>query len=376
MRNEFYQHKKSDKIKWIGTSVAFLLTAVMLVGFGLQIFGTGKQQPSNWFKKTEQTTPATDDKKDENKPADDKADENKSASGGMIIPAETVTKTMRLTAKPMSASVGDDNLAAPEGIATYASNSYSITATITPADATDKTVDWTVSPSDGKVTVTPTSDGALTATVSCTGAFSTPYTVTVTSRSNSNASASCTINYAKRISSLTLPANGRNLSFTTSGSTFTETSVNHEMLDDITGFTPSYGAGTVNDSFTYSYKITYTTAWINALKAQGCSVDKTAGTQYSFPSEGLFIGKGIGMNALAESFREEVSLDILYGGGSYYNKFSAAQRAMNGGTLFTITVTATGSYSTFTGSCNMCASTSIARTNVTGVSANKSNLTF
>ncbi len=59
--NELRRHKKSDKIKWVFTGVAFLLVFVMLVGMCLQLFGTGKIKPSEWFKKdeTEQTTSTT-----------------------------------------------------------------------------------------------------------------------------------------------------------------------------------------------------------------------------------------------------------------------------------------------------------------------------
>ncbi|MDE6472076.1 MAG: InlB B-repeat-containing protein [Clostridia bacterium] len=49
---ELKRHKKSDKIKWIFTSITFLLISVMLVGFGLQLFGTGKLKPSEWFTKS------------------------------------------------------------------------------------------------------------------------------------------------------------------------------------------------------------------------------------------------------------------------------------------------------------------------------------
>ena len=52
--NELKRHKKSDKIKWIFTGIAFLLIAVMLAGVGLQLFGTGKQKPSEWFGKAEE----------------------------------------------------------------------------------------------------------------------------------------------------------------------------------------------------------------------------------------------------------------------------------------------------------------------------------
>jgi len=61
--NELNMHKKSDKIKWALTGIAFLLVFAMLMGICLQLFGTGKQKPSEWFKKpeTEQTTPTTPD---------------------------------------------------------------------------------------------------------------------------------------------------------------------------------------------------------------------------------------------------------------------------------------------------------------------------
>lgn len=66
MKNELRRHKKSDRIKWGLTAAAFVLVAVLLVGLCLQVFGHGKAQPSEWFKKqdnTEQTTPETDDAK-------------------------------------------------------------------------------------------------------------------------------------------------------------------------------------------------------------------------------------------------------------------------------------------------------------------------
>lgn len=85
-----------------------------------------------------------------------------------------------------------------------------LTATVKPADAADKTVDWSVAfvnPSSawakGKtvtdyVTVTPTSDGALTAKVTCLKQFGEQIKITVTSRSNPAASAMCTADYRQQ----------------------------------------------------------------------------------------------------------------------------------------------------------------------------------
>lgn len=69
-KHDLQQHKKSDRIKWIATGIALLLISLTIVGVCLQLFGTGKQKPSEWFKKndTEQTAPFVDE--DENKDGD------------------------------------------------------------------------------------------------------------------------------------------------------------------------------------------------------------------------------------------------------------------------------------------------------------------
>ena len=54
MRNELQRHKRSDKVKWVFTGIMFILAFVMIAGLALQVFGTGKAKPSEWFKKDEQ----------------------------------------------------------------------------------------------------------------------------------------------------------------------------------------------------------------------------------------------------------------------------------------------------------------------------------
>lgn len=94
------------------------------------------------------------------------------------------------------------------------------TATITPSNATNKEVDWAVAFKNagsewatGKdianyVTVTPTSDGALTATVTCKAAFGEQIELTVTSRSNPEAYAVASVDYAKRLQSASVTVSG------------------------------------------------------------------------------------------------------------------------------------------------------------------------
>ena len=85
-----------------------------------------------------------------------------------------------------------------------------IVATITPNDAANKAVDWTVAFvnatsawANGKtamdyITAEPTTDGALTAAITCKEAFGEQIKITVTSRDNPDASASCTVDYKQQ----------------------------------------------------------------------------------------------------------------------------------------------------------------------------------
>lgn len=95
--------------------------------------------------------------------------------------------------------------------ASAAYDSVTLKATVEPSNATDKRLDWSVSfvnPSDawatGKtvtdyVTVTPSSDGADTATVQCLQDFGAKIKVTAASRAYPDKKADCTIDFAKRI---------------------------------------------------------------------------------------------------------------------------------------------------------------------------------
>lgn len=176
--NELYQHKRSDTIKWALTLLAFILVGVMLAGI---ICG--------WF-----------DKKDE--PAEEEQTEQE---GGMEITGGTSANGISL----MSASIVAADYEA-YGVSALAESAQIVTASITPSDALNKEVDWSVAwknPSSawakGKdvtdyVTITPTSDGALTATVECLEAFGEQIVITATSRDNPSAKGSCTADYMQR----------------------------------------------------------------------------------------------------------------------------------------------------------------------------------
>lgn len=121
MKNELNQHKRSDKIKWIITGVAFVLVFVMLVGVIMQIFGKGKVKPSEWFKKpeTEQTQTSADDI--------------------VITPIESNGIELCSAAVPLAAyeSYGID----PQSV----ENVFELSVTYTPANTTFQETDYTIS---------------------------------------------------------------------------------------------------------------------------------------------------------------------------------------------------------------------------------------
>ena len=227
--NELKRHKKSDKIKWVFTGIAFVLVFVMIIGMCLQLFGTGKQKPSEWFKKseTEQTTPETPDE-----------------NGGAVI-NESASNGVRLMSKKIARAAYAEN-----GISPQVESAYTLTATVTPATADNKLIDWSVSwvnaDSDfaaGKnvtdyVTVTPQSGDSATATVQCKQAFGEQISVKATSRFNSDAYAICAVDYVKRVSSASFTVN-KNGSFM-----FELGNVNTFEI------TPAYSVGTVTGELT------------------------------------------------------------------------------------------------------------------------------
>lgn len=114
-------------------------------------------------------------------------------------------------------------MAATPMVASEDSVSQTLVATITPSTATNKKVDWSVSWLDSSVaggktvtdyvTVTPLSDGSLTATVTCYQAFEHDILVTVTTREG-GFQADCIVTFTGVPSSITLssstitPTNG------------------------------------------------------------------------------------------------------------------------------------------------------------------------
>ena len=177
--NELYEHKRSDTVKWVLTLFAFILVGVMLAGIIL-----------GWF-----------DKKDE-PPAEE---QQQTEEGGELVVNDGINDGVSL----MSEKISPADFEA-YGVSPLAESAQTVTATIQPSDALNKAVDWSVAWAnassawaDGKtvtdyVTVTPTADGALTATAECLQAFGEQIIITATSRDNSSAKGTCTVDYSQR----------------------------------------------------------------------------------------------------------------------------------------------------------------------------------
>lgn len=97
-----------------------------------------------------------------------------------------------------------------------AGNSVTIKAIIEPADATDKNVDWTVAFVNANgdwakdktvtdyLTVTPSSAGSATATVTCKQPFAEQIIITVRSQSDNDVTATCTVDFKQFVENITL----------------------------------------------------------------------------------------------------------------------------------------------------------------------------
>lgn len=204
--SDLYNHVRGDKVKWVLTLFAFIVVAVMLAGI---ICG--------WFEK-------------KNEPEEPPAEV--SADGGMVVSNVQNGGVSLMSARIMSADYQAN------GVNALADTAYTLTATIEPSDATNKSVDYTAAWKNanstfasGKnvadyVTVQQASEGSLTATVTCLQAFGEQVIITCTVTDNIDLKAMCTVDYLRK------PL-GANLTIVTDGalSGSAEWNFNHASAD-------------------------------------------------------------------------------------------------------------------------------------------------
>lgn len=343
----------------IAAVVAIVLALAIVIACGVGSSWFTNSDIATWFNswgKGEQT-----EIPDDEQPVDE---------GGMQI-GESVGNGISLMSAKIAAADYEEY-----GISPLAESAQQLTATITPANATNKEVDWSVAWvnassawANGKtvtdyVTVTPTSDGALTANVECKQAFGEQVVVTVTSRQNTEASATATVDYAKRVISVNQMASDSILySLTSSGASYKISSNSTDLLasGDTMGFTPQYSVGTVDDEFAFSYKVSFSDDFLSALSSNGFS-PVSSGEKIALVSGNIansFAGRLAGSAAVDDDSMTMIAVDSQLGTMGIYNRFASACSSLNGKTMFTFEVTAVGAYSTFTGTCNFSSNLSI-----------------
>lgn len=198
MSNNQQKYKKSKVLNGIFGGILALVIAGGVAAVG--VFSNGFKDWNKFKKddtKQEQPMPPSED------------------SGGSDITAEASNgiRLMSMKLAPMQY--------AAYGVAANAESAYTVTATVYPEDAANKLLDWTVSFKNasstwasGKkvtdyVTVTPSSDGALTAVVQNIAAFGEQVVVKVTSRDNTSAYATLNVEYLQRTTGYTLSLDGK-----------------------------------------------------------------------------------------------------------------------------------------------------------------------
>lgn len=242
-------YNKSNKgLRAIAVFLAIVLVLAAVVGV-IAYF-------SDWFTDWSKFQP---EQQEEQLPANENGE---TASGAFVSEGESNGIKM-MTAKIAAADYDE------YGISPMAETAYQLRAVLEPSDAYNRAVDWVVAfvnPSSawatGKtvtdyVTVTPTSDGALTANVECLKPFGEQIKVTVTSRENNEATADCMVDYVKRLTGATVSVNGGStIVCSTDGTDYTVT------------LNETYSDGTIESTTTItSAKITLTEEFRSAIES-------------------------------------------------------------------------------------------------------------
>ncbi|MGN0817704.1 MAG: hypothetical protein ACI4L9_01930 [Candidatus Coproplasma sp.] len=142
---------------------------------------------------------------DNNENTDDGGNSENEGTSNLVISESGNNNGISLVSAVLPASAYAAN-----GISENAESAYLISATITPDNTDNKQVDFTVAWATScdknildYLVVSQTSDGSTTATISCLQPFDTQAVLTVTSRSSSSAKATATLDYRKKIASIT-----------------------------------------------------------------------------------------------------------------------------------------------------------------------------
>lgn len=297
-----------------------------------------------------------------------KPEEEQTEEGGAVI-TEGESHGMKLMSTRIAPEDYDEY-----GISPMAETAYLLTATITPENATNKAVDWTIAFvnaesewATGKtvtdyVTVTPTADGALTANVECLQAFGEQVRVTVTSRDNTAVKANATVDYTEKLSAVKA----------TFGSTVLSNGMTKSFDLDASGqpaeawtFDYTTSAHTIADEYTTTVKISF---------ADGVSaVESAVGVEFSWAGETITSG----MPSFDKTFFDKVFVTesgAVSANPTQYNKLVSALSA--GVTLFEVEVSTTGTYGNKTDTYQVKVTSDGLNIRVEGIELDDTNIVF
>lgn len=358
--------KKNTALQIIALALAFILIAGVIVGVMFWQNGNISFTPVG----QEQTgTP------------DEETSANTENGGAVIgVPVENGIKLM-------SAKIPVAEFAA-NGVSAQAETAYTLTATIVPDTATDKTVDWEiafVNPSSewatdkvvtDYVTVTPTADGALTANVECLQAFGEQVVVTVVSRDNPLATATCTIDYAQKVTGATLKFGDITVNLGGTTNVKWQINANGEGFGGVTDF--DY---TVSEAYTLVDDFEFT---VDVVGNDYVSEDDCLSFGGHYWQIGNDLNKDITSSGIVFDRTFLDSLDFWYDtrqGGVHLNDLSASElletvSSIENGRFAKITVTVVGEYSSYVETSDIFISEFVNTASVTGISLGNSSLVF
>ena len=179
-----YQKRNKALSAIVTVLLAIVMCASVVLGVGFGVYG---KNTDDWFKP----------KQDSNQEQQDPEQPGQPSEGEQV---ESTARVMLMS----GATVASEN----------GSVSKTLTATITPASAENKKVNWSVSWADDAalkdkniseyITVTPASDGALTATVTCKKAFRGSMAIVKVVTRDGGYTATCTVAYEGKPTSMSI----------------------------------------------------------------------------------------------------------------------------------------------------------------------------
>ena len=263
------------KFKKITAAIAFTVAFVMILTLMLEVFGTGRVKPSEWFRQT----------------GDKLTTDNGEKTGGLLIPTETKGNNIAMRSSVIETTDYDEY-----GISPQTDSAYTVTAVVYPELATNRNVTWSVAWRDatktwsnGKavadyVTFSEVEGEANTVRVSCLKGFNEQIILTATSESESFVKAEVPIDYIIRVIGMTATFKGKDLlNNNASVSKMISTGTASPFGGDVDVYSFSWdediqvtkiqcnaffsNVGTVYDDCTYSCTWKHSTSWIAAQEA-------------------------------------------------------------------------------------------------------------